>query len=100
MTRLAVAHGAINLAQGFPDFEAPSEIKEAAVAAIRGDVNQYAITWGARPFRQAIAAKAAPHYPGWDVVPERQIPVTCGATEGMIASMLAILDPGDELIVF
>jgi aspartate/methionine/tyrosine aminotransferase len=100
MTRLAVAHGAINLAQGFPDFAAPEEIKEAAVAAVRADVNQYAITWGARPFREAIAAKIARFYPGWDVDPERQITVTCGATEGMIASMLAVLDPGDELIVF
>jgi aminotransferase len=100
MTRLAVSHGAINLAQGFPDFAAPAEIKEAAVAAIRADVNQYAITWGARPFRQRIAEKTARFYPGWDVDPERQITVTCGATEGMIASMLAILNPGDELIVF
>jgi aminotransferase len=100
MTRLAVAHGAVNLAQGFPDFPAPTEIKEAAVAAIRADVNQYAIMWGARPFRQRIAEKTARFYPGWDVDPERQITVTCGATEGMIASMLAILNPGDELIVF
>jgi aspartate/methionine/tyrosine aminotransferase len=100
MTRLAVKHGAINLAQGFPDFEAPTEIKEAAVAAIRADVNQYAITWGARPFREAIAAKTARFYPGWVVDPETQVTVTCGATEGMIASMLAILDPGDEIVVF
>jgi aspartate/methionine/tyrosine aminotransferase len=100
MTRLAVAHGAVNLAQGFPDFPAPAEIKEAAVTAIRADVNQYAITWGARTFRQRIAEKTARFYPGWDVDPDRQITVTCGATEGMIASMLAILDPGDELIVF
>ena len=100
MTRLAVQHGAVNLAQGFPDFGAPAEIKEAAVAAIRADVNQYAITWGARPFRQAIAAKTAHHYPGWEVDPEREITVTCGATEAMIAAMLAILDPGDEIVVF
>src|SRR5437773_12506502 len=100
MTRLAMEHGAVNLAQGFPDFPAPAEIKEAAVAAIRADVNQYAITWGARPFRQRIAEKTARFYPGWEVDPERQITVTCGATEGMIASMLAILNPGDELIVF
>ncbi len=100
MSRLAARHGAINLAQGFPDFAAPDEIKEAACAAIRADTNQYAITWGAKPFRDAISAKIAHWYPGWEVDPETQITVTCGATEGMIASMLAILDPGDELIVF
>jgi aspartate/methionine/tyrosine aminotransferase len=100
MTRLAMAHGAVNLAQGFPDFEAPSEIKEAACEAIRGDINQYAITWGAKAFRDAIAAKVVRWYPSWDVDPERHLTVTCGATEGMIAAMLAVLDPGDELIVF
>jgi L-glutamine---4-(methylsulfanyl)-2-oxobutanoate aminotransferase len=100
MTRLAVRHDAINLAQGFPDFEAPAEVKEAACAAIRDDVNQYAITWGARPFREAIAAKTEHWYAGWRVDPETQITVTCGATEGMMAAMLAILDPGDEVVVF
>ena len=100
MTRLAMRHDAINLAQGFPDFEAPAEIKAAACAAIEADINQYAITWGAKPFRDAISAKTAHWYPGWDVDPETQLTVTCGATEGMIASMLAVLDPGDELIVF
>ena len=100
MSRLAARHDAINLAQGFPDFEAPAEIKEAACAAIRADINQYAITWGAKPFRDAIAAKTAHWYPGWHVDPETQITVTCGATEGMMAAMLAILDPGDEIVVF
>jgi aminotransferase len=100
MTRLAIRDGAINLAQGFPDFPAPEEIKEAACAAIRDDVNQYAITWGARPFRDAIAAKTTRWHPGWTVDPETQVTVTCGATEGMIAAMLGILDPGDELVVF
>ena len=100
MTRLAMAHGAVNLAQGFPDFEAPAEIKEAAREAISGDINQYAITWGAKPLRDAIAAKVAHWYPGWEIDPETQLTVTCGATEGMIAAMLAVLDPGDELIVF
>ena len=99
MTRLALQRGAINLAQGFPDFEAPAEIKEAAVAAIRGDINQYAITWGAKPFRAAIAAKYRQWY-GLDFDPEREITVCCGATEGMIASMLAVCDPDDEVIVF
>ena len=100
MNRLAVEAGAVSLAQGFPDFPAPSELKEAAVAALRADVNQYAITWGARPLRQAIAAKTARVHPGWDVDPETEITVTCGATEGMIAAMLGLLDPGDEVIVF
>ena len=100
MNRLALAHGAISLAQGFPDFAAPDEIKQAAVDAVLGDVNQYAITWGSKPLRDAIAAKTARTYPGWSPDPETEITVTCGATEGMIAAMLAILDPGDEVIVF
>jgi aspartate/methionine/tyrosine aminotransferase len=100
MNRLAVAQGAVSLAQGFPDFAAPEEIKQAAADAIFADVNQYAITWGAKPFRDAIAAKTGRTYPGWDPDPETEITVTCGATEGMIAAMLAILDPADEVIVF
>src|SRR4051794_1301858 len=100
MNRLAVDAGAIGLAQGFPDFSCPPELKEAAAAAVHGDVNQYAITWGARPLRRAIAAKTARFYPSWDPDPETEITVTCGATEGMIAAMLGLLDPGDEVIVF
>lgn len=100
MTRLAIRHGAINLAQGFPDFPCPPELKEAAIEAIEADVNQYAITWGAEPFRRAIAAKTQRFYPGWEVDPETQITVTCGATEGMIAAMLAVVNPGDEVIIF
>jgi len=100
MTRLAMAHGAINLAQGFPDFPCPRELKDAAVEALHADLNQYAITWGAKPLRDAIAAKTARSYPGWDVDPETEITVTCGATEGMIASMLGVLDPGDEVVIF
>jgi len=100
MNRLAVAAGAVSLSQGFPDFPASPELKEAASAALFADINQYAITWGAKPLRDAIAAKTARTYPGWVVDPETQITVTCGATEGMIASMLAILDPGDEILVF
>jgi aspartate/methionine/tyrosine aminotransferase len=99
MTRLAVAHGAVNLAQGFPDFPAPEEVKEAAARAVAEDVNQYAITWGAKALRDAISAKALRTY-GMEVDPERQVTVTCGATEAMIASMLAILEPGDEVVVF
>jgi aspartate/methionine/tyrosine aminotransferase len=100
MNRVAVAHGAVSLAQGFPDFPAPAELKAAAAQALDDDINQYAITWGAAAFRSAIAAKTARHYPGWIVDPETQITVTCGATEGMIAAMLGILDPGDEVVVF
>jgi aspartate/methionine/tyrosine aminotransferase len=100
MNRLAIAQGALSLAQGFPDFAAPEVLKEAAVAAIRGDINQYAITWGSKLLRDAIAAKTARTYAGWQPDPETEITVTCGATEGMIAAMLAVLDPGDELIVF
>jgi aminotransferase len=100
MTRHATLHDAVNLAQGFPDFPCPPELKEAAKAAIDADINQYAITWGARDFREAIAAKTARWYPGWSVDPESDITVTCGATEGMIAAMLALVNPGDEVIVF
>jgi aspartate/methionine/tyrosine aminotransferase len=99
MTRLAMQHGAINLAQGFPDFPALDSLKEAAVEAIRADVNQYSITWGAKPFRNAIAAKYARTY-GMEFDPEREVTVCCGATEGMIASMLAVLNPGDEVVLF
>ena len=100
MTRHAALHDAVNLAQGFPDFACPPELKEAAKAAIDRDVNQYAITWGARDFREAIATKTARFYPGWQVDPETDLTVTCGATEGMIAAMLALVDPGEEVIVF
>ena len=99
MTRLCRHHGAVNLAQGFPDFPAPQEIKDAGCRAIASDVNQYAITWGAPALRSAIAAKHLRCY-GMDVDPEREITVTCGATEAMIASILAIVDPGDEVVVF
>lgn len=99
MTRLALRHNAVNLAQGFPDFAAPREIKAAAQSAIDGDVNQYAITWGAKDFRDAIAAYYRRFY-SIDVDPEREITVCCGATEGMIAALLALLNEGDEVVVF
>ena len=100
MTRLALEHGAVNLAQGFPDFACPAELKQAAADAIFADINQYAITWGARDFRDAICAKTERFHPGWTVDPQTELTVVCGATEGMIAVMLALLDPGDEVIVF
>lgn len=99
MTRLAIRHGAVNLAQGFPDFPAPVDLKQAAIRAIEADHNQYSITWGAKPFRDAIAAKYLRTY-GLEFDPEREITVTCGATEGMAASLLATTNPGDEVIVF
>src|SRR5260221_468489 len=99
MTRLAMESKAINQAQGFPDYSAPEAIKQAAQQAITDDFNQYAITWGAKPFRDAIAAKYRKWY-GLDYDPEREITVCCGSTEGMIASMLAVTNPGDEVIVF
>lgn len=99
MTRLALQHGAINLSQGFPDFSAPEVLKKAAADAIFADVNQYAITWGAKKFRDAIAAKTKRHL-GIDVDPEREITVCCGSTEGMIDVLLAVINPGDEVIVF
>jgi aspartate/methionine/tyrosine aminotransferase len=99
MTRLANAHGAVNLSQGFPDFPAPEPIKAAACDAIRADINQYAVTWGAKPLRDAIAADAS-RRSGRAVDPDRDITVCCGSTEAMMATMLAIVDPGDEVIVF
>lgn len=99
MSRLAAQHKAVNLAQGLPDFPAPLELKEAAIKAILDDVNQYAITWGDRPFREAIAAKTK-NYLGLTVEPEKNITVTCGATEAMVAAMLALVDPDEEVIVF
>jgi aminotransferase len=99
MTRLAIQHNAVNLAQGFPDFPAPIDIKQAAIDAISADYNQYPITWGVKPFRDAISRKYARTY-GMEIDPEREITVCCGATEGMIASLLAVTNPGDEVVVF
>ena len=99
MTRLAHAHGAVNLSQGFPDFPAPAAVKQAACDAIAADINQYAVTWGAKPLRDAIAADAHARY-GLAVQPDQHVTVCCGSTEAMMATMLAIVDPGDEVIVF
>src|SRR5215468_10474254 len=99
MTRLALKHKAVNLSQGFPDFAAPAEIKEAARQAIADDVNQYAITWGAKPLRDAIVEKFA-RTQGVTVDPEREITICCGSTEAMMSSMMALINPGDEIVVF
>ncbi|MFL5491267.1 MAG: pyridoxal phosphate-dependent aminotransferase [Gemmatimonadales bacterium] len=99
MTRLAREHRSINLAQGFPNFPAPELLKEAAKRAIQDDINQYAITWGAQRLREALARKYH-HWYAMEVDPEREITVTCGATEAMISVLLALVNPGDEVIVF
>ncbi|MEO7137761.1 MAG: aminotransferase class I/II-fold pyridoxal phosphate-dependent enzyme [Gemmatimonadales bacterium] len=99
MTRLAREYSSINLAQGFPNFPAPEMLKDAAARAIHDNINQYAITWGAHRLREALARKYHTWY-GLEVDPEREITVTCGATEAMIATLLAVVNPGDEVIVF
>ncbi len=99
MTRLAIHHGAVNLAQGFPDFSAPEDLKQAAREAITQDFNQYAITWGAKSLRNAIAARYRRIY-GLELDPETEITVCCGSTEGMIDSLTAVTNPGDEIVIF
>jgi aspartate/methionine/tyrosine aminotransferase len=99
MTRQAMLHGAVNLAQGFPDFPAPAEIKRAAQEAVAADVNQYAITWGAKNLRNAIARQMQ-EWQGIAVDPETQITVCCGSTEAMISTLLAVCNNGDEVVIF
>lgn len=99
MTRLCNLHHGINLSQGFPDFSTPEEMKDAACKAIHDNINQYAITWGAKNLRNAIAEKTA-RFNGFQVDPEKNITVSCGATEAMMSTVLATVDPGDEIIVF
>ncbi len=99
MTRLNQLYGGVNLSQGFPDFSAPAAVKDAACAAIQADINQYAVTWGARPLREAIAREFTRRY-GPAVDADAQVTVCCGSTEAMMATMMAIIDPGDEVIVF
>ena len=98
--RLAARHGAINLGQGFPDFPCPPELKVAACAAIAADDNQYPMTFGTPALRAAIAEKTARTYPGWTVDPATEVCVTCGATEALVAVTFALLDPGDEIVLF
>src|SRR3979411_2006526 len=99
MTRIANQHEAVNLAQGFPDFPMPEPMKDAACAAIHGNINQYAVTWGSSALRIAIAEKYRRWY-GMEVDHDREVTVTCGATEAMASVFLALVDPGDEVIVF
>src|ERR1700684_1585871 len=99
MTRQAMLHGAVNLAQGFPDFAAPAEIKQAAQQAVAADVNQYAITWGAKNLRHAIARQMGV-WQGITLDPEKEITVCCGSTEAMISTLLAVCNAGDEVVIF
>jgi len=99
MTRKAMINNAINLSQGFPDFAAPAVVKQAAIDAINADINQYAITWGSKSIRDAIVAKFG-EQTGVQIDSERELAVTCGATEAMIATLLALVNPGDEVVVF
>ncbi|SDM84651.1 pyridoxal phosphate-dependent aminotransferase [Allokutzneria albata] len=100
MTREADAHGAVNLSQGLPDFPCPPELKRAVAEAVHADLNQYPTTFGESALREAIAVKTEAAYPGWRVDPETELCVTCGATEAMVATMLALLEPGDEVVMF
>ena len=101
MTRLAIAHDAVNCAQGFPDFGTPEPVRRAAAEAIMADHNQYAITWGVPALREAITAsyraRFSPHF-DW-VDPERHVTVTCGVTEAVTVALIALLDPGEEVVV-
>lgn len=102
MTRLVNLHhpsDGINLSQGFPDFSAPKVVKDAAAAAIQADINQYAVTWGAKGLREGIAAKTQ-RYCGYFPDPDREITVCCGATEAMVSTLLAVVNPGEEVVVF
>jgi aspartate/methionine/tyrosine aminotransferase len=99
MTRLNDLHDGVNLSQGFPDFPAPQAIKDTACQAIQDDINQYAVTWGARPLREAVAREFTRRY-GVPVVADEQVTVCCGSTEAMMATMMAIIDPGDEVVIF
>jgi aspartate/methionine/tyrosine aminotransferase len=99
MTRQAMMYGAVNLSQGFPDFPAPEEIKRAAQEAIAADINQYAITWGAKTLRDAIARQVGVWH-GLEIDPEREITVCCGSTEAIVSTMLAVCNAGDEVIIF
>jgi aminotransferase len=98
--RLAAQHGAVNLGQGFPDFACPPEVKAAACAAIEADDNQYPMTFGTPALRAGIAEKTARTYPGWSIDPDTELCVTCGATEALVAVTFALLDPGDEVVLF
>ena len=99
MTRISNQYGAVNLSQGFPDFEPPREILDRLAEVTREDFHQYSVTWGAQNFREALAAKIR-HFSGLDVDPNSELTVTCGSTEAMMAAMMSVANPGDKVIVF
>ena len=99
MTRISNRYGAVNLSQGFPDFDPPQEILDRLAEVSGEDFHQYSITWGAQNFREALAAKQE-HFMGMKIDPDREIVVTCGSTEAMMAAMMSVADPGDKVIVF
>src|SRR5438067_1923698 len=99
MTRLSLQYGGLNLSQGFPDFPAPPEVKEAACRAIMEEANQYSVTWGIAPLRQAIAEKMAA-YNGITCDPDREVTVTCGAAEALLSALLGHVNPGEEVVIF
>lgn len=99
MTRISNQYEAVNLSQGFPDFDPPREILDRLAQTAREDVHQYSITWGAQNFREALAAKQS-HYMGFPIDPNREIVVTCGSTEAMMAAMMTVANPGDKVIIF
>ena len=99
MTRLANAHGAINLSQGFPDTNPPEEVLQALERATRGPFHQYAVTWGSPRFREALAKKIT-RFSGLPIDPDKNLVVTCGSTEAMMVAMMTACNPGDRVIVF
>ena len=99
MTRISNKYGAVNLSQGFPDFEPPKEILDRLAQVSKEDFHQYSITWGAQNFREALAAKQS-HFMGIDIDPDTEIVVTCGSTEAMMAAMMTVANPGDRVIIF
>ena len=99
MTRISAKYGAVNLSQGFPDFDPPRQLLDALKAAVDSDVHQYSVTWGTQPLREALARKQSA-YMGMDIDPDTEIVVTCGSTEAMMAAMMSVVDPGDRVAVF
>ena len=99
MTRVSLRYGAINLSQGFPDFDPPAEITDRLAQVAKSGPHQYALTWGAQNFREALAKKQE-HFSGMKLDPDREIVVTCGSTEAMMAAMMTVVDPGDRVAVF
>ena len=99
MTRISLQHGAINLSQGFPDFDPPKEITDRLSEVAKEGPHQYALTWGAQNFREALAAKQE-HFSGMKINPDTEIVVTCGSTEAMMAAMMSVCNPGEKVVIF